>query len=43
MNHFWSIYREYGYDAVKSQSVQTADEAFYLAILAFGEQDLRAR
>ncbi len=42
MNHFWSIYREYGYDAVKSQSVQTADEAFYLAILAFGEQDFES-
>ncbi|GAK58070.1 methyltransferase type 12 [Candidatus Vecturithrix granuli] len=40
MNHLWSIYQEQGYEAVKSQPVQTAVEAFYLAILAFGEQDI---
>ncbi|MDY0094199.1 MAG: class I SAM-dependent methyltransferase [Candidatus Vecturithrix sp.] len=41
MDHFWSIYREYGYEAVKNQPVQTAVEAFYLAILAFGEQNIQ--
>ena len=40
LNYFWSIYQKYGYQAVKSQPAQTAVEAFYLAILAFGEQDI---
>ena len=40
LNNFWSIYQKHGYKAVKNQPIQTAIEAFYLAILAFGEQDI---
>lgn len=40
MNHLWSIYQKQGYETVKNQPAQTATEAFYLAILAFGEQDI---
>lgn len=40
LNNFWTIYQQHGYEAVKNQPVHTAIEAFYLAILAFGEQDI---
>lgn len=42
MNYFWSIYQDQGYETVKNQPVRTAVEAFYLAILAFGEQDVES-
>jgi len=38
LHQHWQIYRDQGYTAVRAMSRVTALDSFYLAILAYGEQ-----